>query len=77
MADSMLAASGAEGECRITAVLFDSDYEILHDRIDIRTWSNYEKEYQVGGTTAAAPSAGPFINRWCAKAHCEDYRAQK
>ncbi len=25
-----------EGECRITTVLFDHNYELLHDRIDIR-----------------------------------------
>ena len=27
------------GECLITTVLFDNDYELLHDRIDIRAVS--------------------------------------
>ena len=25
-----------DGECHITTVLFDNNYELLHDRIDIR-----------------------------------------
>jgi hypothetical protein len=27
-----------DGECRITTVLFDHGYELLHDRIDIRAF---------------------------------------
>jgi hypothetical protein len=34
---------------------FDNDYELLHDRIDIRAVSPItEKEYAVGGSTASA-----------------------
>lgn len=28
-----------DGECRITTILFDNRYELLHDRIDIRAVS--------------------------------------
>jgi hypothetical protein len=28
-----------DGECRITTVLFDNNYELLHDRIDIKAVS--------------------------------------
>jgi uncharacterized protein with von Willebrand factor type A (vWA) domain len=51
--NSMLAKQQAvEGECRITTVLFDNNYELLHDRIDIRAVSPIsEKEYQIGGST--------------------------
>ena len=49
--NSMLEKQKAvEGECLITTVLFDNDYELLHDRIDIRAVSPItEKEYRVGG----------------------------
>lgn len=37
------------GECHITTVLFDNNYELLHDRIDIKAVSSItEKEYAVG-----------------------------
>ncbi|MDD2301586.1 MAG: hypothetical protein PHG30_03405, partial [Eubacteriales bacterium] len=43
----------AEGECRITTVLFDNGYELLHDRIDIRAVDPItDNEYAVGGSTA-------------------------
>jgi len=38
-----------EGEAFITTVLFDNNYELLHDRIDIKAVNSItEKEYQVG-----------------------------
>jgi hypothetical protein len=38
--NSMLEKQKAvEGECYITTVLFDNNYELLHDRIDIRAVS--------------------------------------
>ncbi len=45
--NAMLAKQKAEdGEARITTVLFDDKYEILHDRIDIRAVSPItDKEY--------------------------------
>ncbi|MGG2196514.1 hypothetical protein [Paenibacillus validus] len=33
-----------EGECRITTVLFDNNYEPLHDRIDIKAVSLITEE---------------------------------
>ena len=33
-----------DGECRITTVLFDNRYELLHDRIDIRAVAQYREE---------------------------------
>lgn len=42
-----------EGECKITTVLFDYNYDLIHDRIDmegIRPMT--EKEYRTGGYTA-------------------------
>ena len=50
--NSMLAKQQAiEGECVVTTVLFDNNYELLHDRIDIRDVRMItEKEYQVGGS---------------------------
>ncbi|NLM20305.1 MAG: hypothetical protein GX207_00965, partial [Peptococcaceae bacterium] len=79
--NSMLAKQQAlEGECRITTVLFDNNYETLHDRIDIRAVSPItEKEYQVGGTTALLDAIGRTIHKIAnvQRNTAEDYRAQK
>jgi uncharacterized protein YegL len=79
--NSMLAKQQAvEGECRITTVLFDNEYELLHDRIDIRAVSSItEKEYQVGGSTALLDAIGRSINKIIGvqKNTAEDYRAEK
>jgi uncharacterized protein YegL len=63
--NSMLGKQKAiEGECRITTVLFDNNYALLHDRIDIRAVSPItEKEYQVGGTTALLDAIGRTIHK--------------
>lgn len=49
--NSMLKKQQAvDGECRVTTVLFDHGYELLHDRIDLQAVSAMtEREYQVGG----------------------------
>jgi uncharacterized protein YegL len=62
--NSMLEKQKAiDGECRITTVLFDNNYELLHDRIDIRAVSPItEKEYQVGGSTALLDAVGKTIH---------------
>ena len=53
-----------EGECLITTVLFDNDYELLHDRIDIRAVSPItEKEYCIGGSTALLDAIGRTIHK--------------
>ena len=78
--NSMLEKQKAlEGECRITTVLFDNRYEILHDRIDIRAVSAMtEKEYQVGGSTALLDAIGQTIQKLIQvqKNTTEEYRAE-
>ena len=67
------------GECRITTVLFDNDYKLLHDRIDIRAVGPMtEKEYQAGGSTALLDAVGRTIRKIAGvqRATAEDYRAE-
>lgn len=69
-----------DGECRITTVLFDNRYELLHDRIDIRAVGPMtEKEYQVGGSTALLDAIGRTIRKLVSvqRSTAEDYRAEK
>mgnify|MGYP003701452875 FL=1 len=69
-----------DGECRITTVLFDNNYELLHDRIDIRAVSEMtDKEYQVGGSTALLDAIGRTIGKISAvqKNTAAEYRANK
>jgi len=79
--NSMLAKQQAlEGECFITTVLFDNNYELLHDRININAVSPItEKEYQVGGSTALLDAIGLTIHKiGNAQRHtADDYRAEK
>lgn len=54
----------AEGEAVITTVLFDDQYELLHDRINIKgVMPITEKEYFVRGTTALLDAIGKTINK--------------
>lgn len=69
-----------DGDCHITTVLFDNNYEILHDRIDIKAVSPItEEEYQVGGSTALIDAIGMTIHKIAnvQKNTAEDYRAEK
>ena len=69
-----------EGECRITTVLFDNSYELLHDRIDIRAVGPMtEREYRVGGSTALLDAIGRTINKLVSvqRSTAEEYRAEK
>lgn len=69
-----------DGECYITTVLFDNNYELLHNRIDIKAVSSItEKEYQVGGSTALLDAIGRTIHMIVnAQKHtADDYRAEK
>ena len=79
--NSMLAKQQAQpGECRITTVLFDNQYEVLHDRIDIQLVSPItENEYFVRGNTALLDAVGRTINKISGvqKSTSEDYRADK
>ena len=48
---------------KITTVLFDDQYEILHDRKDIKEVKDItEKEYYVRGCTALLDAIGKTIN---------------
>ena len=79
--NSMLLKQKAEpGECRITTILFDNEYELLHDRIDIKAVGNLtEKEYFVRGNTALLDAVGKTINKigGVQKNTAEEYRAGK
>ncbi len=78
--NSMLQKQKAvSGECRITTILFDNSYELLHDRIDIRAVSPMtEKEYQVGGSTALLDAIGRTIHKLVAvqRNTAEQYQAE-
>lgn len=68
-----------DGECRITTVLFDNFYELLHDRIDIRAVNPMtEKEYFVRGSTALLDAIGMTISKLAGvqKNTAEEYRAE-
>ncbi len=69
-----------DGKCRITTALFDNDYALLHDRIDIRAVSPIsEKDYFVGGSTALLDAIGRTIRKIenAQKHTAEDFRADK
>lgn len=68
------------GECRITTVLFDNRYELLHDRTDLRAVRPITaKEYHVGGSTALLDAVGKTIHKIATaqKNTAEPFRAQK
>ena len=79
--NSMLVKQQAEpGECRITTVLFDDTYEVLHDRIDIKAVSKITgNEYFVRGCTALLDAIGKTIKKInkVQKNTAEEYRAGK
>ncbi|HHU76503.1 MAG TPA: VWA domain-containing protein [Firmicutes bacterium] len=69
-----------EGECFLTTVLFDNNYQLLHDRIDIRAVSSLtENDYTVGGSTALLDAIGRTIHKIgnVQKHTADDYRATK
>ncbi|NLB60942.1 MAG: VWA domain-containing protein [Clostridiales bacterium] len=70
----------ADGECIITTVLFDNNYELLHDRINIQAVKEItENEYRIGGSTALLDAIGITIHKIenAQKQTDEDFRAQK
>ena len=79
--NSLLAKQQAEaGDCRITTVLFDHQFEILHDRIDIKAVKAItEQEYYVRGNTALLDAIGMTINKINSvqKSTAEEHRAGK
>ena len=79
--NSMLKKQQAEpGDCRITTVLFDDAYEILHDRIDIKAVSEITtQDYFVRGCTAFLDAVGKTIKKIkkVQKNTAGKYRAEK
>ena len=79
--NSLLKKQQAEpGDCRITTVLFDDNYEILHDRIDIKAVKEItSQEYFVRGCTALLDAVGKTIKKISKvqKNTADDYRAEK
>lgn len=70
----------AEGEAIVTTVLFNHEYELFHDRINVRGISPItEEDYQVGGTTALLDTIGFNIQKFVnvQKRTSEDERAEK
>lgn len=52
-----------EGKVKLTTVLFDNDYELLHDKVDIKTVKSLtNKEYFVRGSTSLFDAIGITIN---------------
>lgn len=52
------------GDAKITTILFNHQYELLHDRIAISGIAPLtEKEYEVGGTTALLDAVGSAIQK--------------
>lgn len=53
-----------DGDCRVTTVLFDHEYSLLHDRADVQAVTPItEREYAVGGSTALLDAVGRTINK--------------
>lgn len=53
-----------EGDVRVTTVLFNQSYELLHDRISLKGISPLtEDDYEVGGTTALLDAIGSSIQK--------------
>ncbi len=69
-----------KGKCVITTVLFNNQYELLHDRADIRSISPITKrEYYAGGSTALLDAIGKTIHKIgnAQKNIKEEFRAEK
>ena len=70
----------AEGEAYVTTVLFNHDYELLHDRIHVKGISVMtDEDYEVGGTTALLDAIGFTIQKIknVQKRTSESQRAEK
>jgi len=53
-----------EGQARVTTVLFDNRYELLHDRLDLPSVAPITgKDYLVGGSTALLDAIGRTVSK--------------
>ena len=79
--NAMLKKQQAEpGQARITTVLFDNNYELLHDRLDLQAVSPItDADYYVGGSTALLDAIGITINKIAnaQERSKEEFRADK
>ena len=79
--NSMLEKQKAlEGECRVTTVLFDHTYTLLHDRIEIAAVRPMtDGDYCTGGSTALLDAVGTTIDkiRNVQKSTADEGRAEK
>ena len=69
-----------DGEAYVTTVLFNHDYELLHDRIHVKGISVMtDEDYEVGGTTALLDAIGFTIQKIknVQKRTSESQRAEK
>lgn len=54
----------SEAEAVVTTVLFDTEYELLHDRADLRGIAPLtDRDYQVGGCTALLDAIGRTVHK--------------
>jgi uncharacterized protein YegL len=60
--NSFVKKQAALGKTRLTTVLFDTDYKILHDGIDAVNVKLTRKEYEAGGCTALLDAVGKTIH---------------
>lgn len=68
------------GEAVVTTVLFDNNYELLHDRINIKGIRQItERDYYVAGSTALLDAIGKTINKIgnAQKHTSEEHRADR
>lgn len=68
------------GEVRVTTVLFNQGYELLHDRVALEGVSPLsEDDYEVGGTTALLDAIGSTVQKIsnAQKGTLEEQRADK
>lgn len=79
--NSMLAKQQmVDGEGYITTVLFDDDFELLHDHLDVKGVGPIsEKEYVIGSTTALYDAIGITIQKIIniQRKTAEEYQAGK
>ena len=62
-----------EGDCQVTTVLFDDEYELLHNQMDIHEVKPMtDKEYYVRGCTALYDAVGRTIHTIAAEQRPDD-----
>ncbi|MDR1740335.1 MAG: VWA domain-containing protein [Synergistaceae bacterium] len=62
--EGIFTPDASDGECRVTTVLFDTNYTLLHDSVPIGSVRPItEQEYQAGGNTALLDAIGMTINK--------------